>query len=72
MSNEFKKAVSNKYRLLEIDIDNVFERILLHSQNNYAAMSMVEINGLPEKRVEVKGLDMRRREYCNISKDAST
>ena len=72
IGNEFKKAVNNKYRLLEIDIDNVFERLLLHAKKKYAAMCIVEINGILEKKMEVKGLDMIRREYCKISKDAST
>lgn len=71
IGNDFKKAVNEKYRLLEIDIDNIFDRLLLHAKKKYAAINIVEVNGQREKKMEVKGLDMRRREYCKISKDAS-
>ncbi|EPS38784.1 hypothetical protein H072_7450 [Dactylellina haptotyla CBS 200.50] len=69
IGNEFKKAVNERYRLLEIDIDNVFQRLLLHSKKKYAAL-----NFSPDGKtsVEVKGLDMKRREYCQISKDVSS
>ncbi|KAF3904293.1 hypothetical protein ABW21_db0200262 [Orbilia brochopaga] len=69
IGNEFKKAVNERYRLLEIDIDNVFQRLLLHSKKKYAALNF---SAEGKTSVEVKGLDMRRREYCQISKDASS
>lgn len=33
----FKKLVNERYRLLEIDIDNVFKKLLLHAKKKYAA-----------------------------------
>ncbi|EWC44098.1 hypothetical protein DRE_07155 [Drechslerella stenobrocha 248] len=69
IGNDFKKAVNERYRLLEIDIDNVFQRLLLHSKKKYAALNF-SADG--KTSVEVKGLDMRRREYCQISKDISS
>ncbi|KAF3196830.1 DNA polymerase alpha catalytic subunit [Orbilia oligospora] len=69
IGNDFKKAVNDRYRLLEIDIDNVFQRLLLHSKKKYAALNF-SADGKPV--VEVKGLDMKRREYCQISKDVSS
>jgi DNA polymerase alpha subunit A len=71
IGNEFKKCVNERYRLLEIDIDHVYQRLLLHAKKKYAALQLVEINGVLEPKVDVKGLDMRRREYCALSKDAS-
>ena len=71
IGNEFKKTVNERYRLLEIDIDNVYQRLLLHAKKKYAALQLVEINGVLEPKVDVKGLDMRRREYCALSKEAS-
>jgi DNA polymerase alpha subunit A len=71
IGNEFKKEVNDSHRLLEIDIDNVFRRILLHAKKKYAAINMVPNNGKYEERLEVKGLDMKRREYCAVSKEAS-
>ncbi|TKA82057.1 hypothetical protein B0A55_01508 [Friedmanniomyces simplex] len=72
MGNEFKKAVNERYELLEIEIDNIFRRLLLHAKKKYAAVNMVEVDGVWREKMEVKGLDMRRREYCQLSKDTST
>ncbi|KAF1974821.1 DNA polymeras-like protein alpha catalytic subunit [Bimuria novae-zelandiae CBS 107.79] len=72
LGNEFKKEVNDSYKLLEIDIDNVFRRILLHAKKKYAAINMVPVDGKYIEKLEVKGLDMRRREYCALSKETST
>ncbi|KAJ9620331.1 DNA-directed DNA polymerase alpha catalytic subunit pol1 [Knufia peltigerae] len=71
VGNDFKKSVNERYKLLEIDIDNVFRRLLLHAKKKYAAVNMAEVDGKYIEKLEVKGLDMKRREYCNLSKDAS-
>ncbi|KAI0911574.1 hypothetical protein F4823DRAFT_560852 [Ustulina deusta] len=73
VGNDFKKAVNERYRLLEIDIDNVFRRILLQAKKKYAAINMVEVaGGKFVDTMEVKGLDMKRREYCGLSKEISS
>lgn len=72
IGEEFKLKVNERYKLLEIDIDNVFKRILLHAKKKYAAMNVSYVNGKEITSLEVKGLDMRRREYCQLSKDVST
>jgi DNA polymerase alpha subunit A len=72
LGKEFKRDVNNSYKLLEIDIDNVFRRILLHAKKKYAAINMVPVDGKYIEKLEVKGLDMRRREYCALSKETST
>ncbi|KAI0128496.1 DNA polymerase [Xylariales sp. AK1849] len=73
VGREFKKAVNERYRLLEIDIDNVFRRILLQAKKKYAAINLVEVpGGKWEEKMEVKGLDMKRREYCGLSKEISS
>jgi DNA polymerase alpha subunit A len=72
VGNEFKRSVNDRYRLLEIDIDNVFRRLLLHAKKKYAAINLVEVDGKYVDKLEVKGLDMRRREYCALSKEASS
>lgn len=68
---DFKKSVNEQYRLLEIDIDNVFRRILLQAKKKYAAINLVEKDGKFIEKMEVKGLDMKRREYCALSKEIS-
>ncbi len=72
VGQEFKRAVNERYRLLEIDIDNIFRRILLQAKKKYAAINLVESGGTYVEKMEVKGLDMRRREYCALSKEMST
>jgi DNA polymerase alpha subunit A len=72
VGNDFKKAVNDRYRLLEIDIDNVFRRILLQAKKKYAAINLVQVDGKFVDKMEVKGLDMKRREYCNLSKEVSS
>lgn len=72
VGNEFKRAVNDRYKLLEIDIDNIFRRILLQAKKKYAAINMVEVNGKFVDKMEVKGLDMKRREYCALSKEVSS
>ncbi|KAH3687085.1 hypothetical protein WICPIJ_001934 [Wickerhamomyces pijperi] len=73
IGENFKKLVNERYRLLEIDIDNVFKKLLLHAKKKYAALNVsVDKQGHESSTLEVKGLDMRRREYCPLSKEVST
>ncbi|KAL0579487.1 DNA-directed DNA polymerase alpha catalytic subunit pol1 [Marasmius crinis-equi] len=68
ISSEFKKAVNECYKLLEIDLDGVFQRLLLLQKKKYAAIKMEDGT---KTSTEVKGLDMKRREYCELSKNVS-
>lgn len=74
VGESFKVHVNERYKLLEIDIDNVFKRLLLHAKKKYAAMNaqVDRKTGKETTSLEVKGLDMRRREYCPLSKEVST
>ncbi|ODQ83210.1 hypothetical protein BABINDRAFT_159651 [Babjeviella inositovora NRRL Y-12698] len=72
IGNELKTAVNERYRLLEIDIDNIYKRLLLHAKKKYAAVNVAMVNGVEKTSLEVKGLDMKRREYCQLSKEVST
>ena len=72
VGEEFKKSVNERYRLLEIDIDNIFRRLLLHAKKKYAAINLTEVDGKYVEKLEVKGLDMKRREYCALSKEVSS
>ncbi|KAH7105955.1 DNA polymerase family B-domain-containing protein [Auriculariales sp. MPI-PUGE-AT-0066] len=71
IADEFKKAVNKQYDLLEIDLDSVFARLLLLQKKKYAALKIDGPIDNPIQVQEVKGLDMKRREYCDLSKDAS-
>ncbi|ANB14265.1 DNA-directed DNA polymerase alpha catalytic subunit POL1 [Sugiyamaella lignohabitans] len=72
IGNEMKKKVNEHYKRLEIDIDNVFKRLLLLQKKKYAALNMSQTaDGEIKTSMEIKGLDMKRREYCQLSKDVS-
>lgn len=73
IGEEFKKVINDKYKKLEIDRDAVFERMLLLNKKKYAARKVEDNgNGQPgEITTEIKGLDMKRREFSKLSKDAS-
>jgi DNA polymerase elongation subunit (family B) len=68
ISAEFKKAVNDRYKLLEIDLDSVFQRLLLLQKKKYAA---IKVEDGTRTTIEIKGLDMKRREYCALSKNVS-
>ncbi|KAF9244111.1 hypothetical protein BU15DRAFT_86076 [Melanogaster broomeanus] len=68
ISAELKKAVNDRYKLLEIDLDGVFARLLLLQKKKYAA---IKVEDGSRTSTEVKGLDMKRREYCALSKNVS-
>ncbi|KAF8323497.1 DNA polymerase alpha catalytic subunit [Cantharellus anzutake] len=67
-ANQFKKLVNERYRLLEIDLDGVFQRLLLLQKKKYAALKVDEGG---KTSIEIKGLDMKRREFCALSKTVS-
>ena len=68
ISASLKKAVNDRYKLLEIDLDGVFQRLLLLQKKKYAAL---KVEDGKRTTMEVKGLDMKRREYCALSKTVS-
>lgn len=68
ISAQFKKAVNDRYKLLEIDLDGIFQRLLLLQKKKYAA---IKVTDGTKTSTEVKGLDMKRREYCALSKSVS-
>ncbi|CDK24331.1 unnamed protein product [Kuraishia capsulata CBS 1993] len=72
IGEDFKIKVNERYRLLEIDIDNIFKKLLLHAKKKYAALNAVMVGDQEKVALEVKGLDMKRREYCELSKEIST
>ena len=68
ISNALRKAVNDRYKLLEIDLDSVFQRLLLLQKKKYAA---IKVEQGDKTTTEVKGLDMKRREFCVLSKNVS-
>jgi len=71
IGNEIKKDVNEKYKLLEIEIDGYFRKMLLLKKKKYAALIVNESNGKIQTNIEKKGIDVVRREWCTLSINAS-
>ncbi|XP_068200124.1 DNA polymerase alpha catalytic subunit [Antennarius striatus] len=70
LGNKVKAEVNKLYKLLEIDIDGVFKSLLLLKKKKYAAL-VVENQGDGRYSVkqELKGLDIVRRDWCDLAKE---
>ncbi|KAH0507680.1 DNA polymerase alpha catalytic subunit [Microtus ochrogaster] len=70
LGNKVKSEVNKLYKLLEIDIDGVFKSLLLLKKKKYAAL-VVEptADGNYITKQELKGLDIVRRDWCDLAKD---
>ncbi|KAG9284047.1 hypothetical protein G9A89_022821 [Geosiphon pyriformis] len=71
MGFSFMKKVNERYKLLEIDMDGYFERLLLLKKKKYAAIKIEQNKDKVDKFLEMKGLDLVRRDWCELSQDAS-
>lgn len=71
VGKELRKVVNDQYRELEIDIDNIFQRMLLLGKKKYAALVMTPTKDGIDTKMEIKGLDMVRRGFCDLAKDTS-
>ncbi|CAG8796981.1 8459_t:CDS:10, partial [Gigaspora margarita] len=66
-----KKKVNQQYKLLEIEIDGFFEKMLLLKKKKYASVVVEENNGNLTRSYETKGIDLVRRDWCELVRDAS-
>ncbi len=57
-----------RYTHVEIDIDGILKKMLLLRKKKYAALT-VATNDPSKTKKEVKGLDLVRREWCDLSKE---
>ncbi|CAG8497514.1 9446_t:CDS:10, partial [Ambispora gerdemannii] len=66
-----KKKINQRYKLIEIDLDAVYERLLLLKKKKYAAIVVETKNGKLIRKPEMKGLDLVRRDWCELAQDVS-
>lgn len=71
IGNEFKTLVNKRYKLLEIEMDGMFQRMLLLKKKKYAALVVEAAAHGFSTKLETKGLEEVRRDWCDCSKDAS-
>ncbi|GFU23948.1 DNA polymerase alpha catalytic subunit [Nephila pilipes] len=71
LGNKVKAEINKLFRLLEIDIDGVYKPMLLLKKKKYAALSLTVLsNGQVVTKEEMKGLDIVRRDWSQLAKDA--
>ncbi|KAI9912451.1 hypothetical protein PsorP6_006539 [Peronosclerospora sorghi] len=69
IGREIQTQCNKHFKLLELEVDAIFKRILLLNKKKYAALVLKDRpHGEPSYEKEVKGLDMVRRDWCVISK----
>jgi DNA polymerase alpha subunit A len=71
IGNDIKAEVNKMYKLLEIEIDGIMQSMLLLNKKKYAALMITENkDGTLTTTKETKGLDLVRRDWCELSQDA--
>src|SRR5687768_7908460 len=71
VGNILKKKVNERYKLVELEIDGFFEKLLLLKKKKYAAVVIEEKNGSLKRSCEMKGLDLVRRDWCDLVRKVS-
>jgi DNA polymerase alpha subunit A len=72
MADTLKREVNKHYKCMEIDIDGVMKSMLLLKKKKYAALMIEEKNGETTLTRETKGLDLVRRDWCTLSREAGS
>ena len=75
VGEQLKREVNKKYKYIQIDIDYVFKKMLLLKKKKYAALKVVgggvqQKDGKLNTIREVKGIDLVRRDWSLLSKEA--
>lgn len=67
IGGSIKKAVNSIYKHVELDIDGVYQKLLLLKKKKYAAVAVSQKAGKLEYSYEFKGLDIVRRDWSKIA-----
>ncbi|KAK5584646.1 hypothetical protein RB653_006261 [Dictyostelium firmibasis] len=72
IGKEIQKKINDQYRgsVMEIGLDGIFKRLLLFKKKKYACLKEFRIDATNTKcERENKGIDIVRRDYCDLTKD---
>ncbi|GAM27577.1 hypothetical protein SAMD00019534_107530 [Acytostelium subglobosum LB1] len=71
IGREIKKKINDQYRgsVMEIELDGIFKRLLLTNKKRYAALIETKADGKLKSEIQNKGLDIVRRDWCDLTKD---
>ncbi|KRZ38321.1 DNA polymerase alpha catalytic subunit [Trichinella pseudospiralis] len=71
MGKKIKAEMNKRFKLLELDIDGIYKKLLLLKKKKYAALSCEKRpDGSWQFKKEVKGLDIVRRDWSPIAIEA--
>jgi len=69
IAKNIKKEINKRFQILEIDLDGIFKNMLLLRKKKYAALTVEQVDGKLVYGKTMKGLDLVRRDWCELSKD---
>ena len=73
LGNKLIRFVNMEYRKLVLEEDYVFKAMLLLKKKKYAALKVVQgPNNTKTTKLEMKGLDIVRRDWCPLVKELGT
>ncbi|KAL0246711.1 hypothetical protein GEMRC1_007922 [Eukaryota sp. GEM-RC1] len=72
-ADQIVSVINQSGSYLELELDYVFSKMLLLRKKKYAALQCVfgDNNVIRETKLEVKGIDLVRRDWCQLSKIVS-
>jgi DNA polymerase alpha subunit A len=71
IGESIQSFINKGSRYMEIGIDGLFRRILLLRKKKYVAVVHFKKDGQIISKVENKGIDMVRRDWCELSREVS-
>ncbi|KAL6056994.1 DNA-directed DNA polymerase alpha catalytic subunit pol1 [Balamuthia mandrillaris] len=73
LGQDLKKVINKSYKHVEIEVDDVFSMLLLLQKKKYAAIRLAQVGHGSDVhfvcKTEKKGLDLVRRDWCDLSKE---
>jgi DNA polymerase alpha subunit A len=79
VNDQFRQGDRRKEQVLEVELDGVFKKLLLVKKKKYAGLKLLNFSEIvknptgtdEELKLEIKGLDVVRRDWSKLTKDVS-